>query len=392
MSSFVVTKWFNDLKYFKRGVMLILCIHKTWQFIGFPDSKLRHRFHVNLQTGNNCRCLNGGENTAQVLCLSKKGNKWEKPCSPTLQNEFDILQLMAQNTAVTTNYNRIVSQDSPDTFHTLFQMLFVCLLCFLPSQRSNPLRRNLLSFSLLFLHYIGRFTRHLCKSSPLLEILERQNCNLWRRSNIKTGAVALNSGECERLNTTAEAQKWISSSPHTQTHKASETSSLSFPLHTHTLLLFIIFDGYLRCQIQLCVVLLAVQHNANPTSWKTILLRFSLYFSFYSFQTKCLCWAIQARMMLTKCPVLFNTTRNILKQLKPCYHFFYCWEKAYCKPMASNKYNLSTTSIIKYHYVIWWPLHIIFPLFLNGSSQGLNWAGTQSRHTGLRSSMSSEDA
>lgn len=31
----------------------------------------------------------------------------------------------------------------------------------------------------------------------------------------------------------------------------------------HTLLLFINFDDYQRCQIQLCVVLSAVQRNAN---------------------------------------------------------------------------------------------------------------------------------
>ena len=142
--------------------------------------------------------MNGGEET-YVMYIYKKRKQVRKNISPH-GKKFEILQWEAKSMASRMNCNYIVLQNSPDMFHVLFYILFVRLLCFLPSQCCNPLRRNLLSalFFLLIPSLYRSFHSTVVQIVTSLVILDEQNCNSQQQSNIKTGAMVLNSRECER--------------------------------------------------------------------------------------------------------------------------------------------------------------------------------------------------
>lgn len=92
----------------------------------------------------------------------------------------------------------------------------------------------------------------------------------------------------EKPNTSAEALKMNSSTPHMRTHKITETFSLSFSItrthaltHSHTHFITFHYLWWLSALPNpvLCCSFGSAA-NTNPASWKTILLWFSWYFSF----------------------------------------------------------------------------------------------------------------
>lgn len=81
----------------------------------------------------NVRCVSGGGKKQQV-----RKNMHSRSVKCVWNAAVEGQQLCSYN-----ELSPYFPQDSPNTFHVLFYILFVCLLCFLRVQGTDPLRKNI---------------------------------------------------------------------------------------------------------------------------------------------------------------------------------------------------------------------------------------------------------